>query len=431
MAVTPSSPPSSVSDGKGSAHSVRPPQPPRRPQRRGSRGWAAAGAGVLLLGVIVGGVFAAGVFSHSRKHPPPLPPALTAAQVAAKLKASTVLVVSRGAPGSPMVALNGGHTVLGAGSGWVYDASQGLIVTNAHVVIPGASVQAGYNGSSLQNASIVGVDLEDDIAVLKVPPAMLTGITTLHGASSGAAVGATVYVMGYPVNGASASDMLKTPQQLTSGLISTTGASITVNTDFGLFANNDNAGALEQNLVQTTAATNEGDSGGPLVNDHGQLVGMNVAKSVVAEGQGYAIPLATIDQVVPELAAGHSIGWAGIGAVAVPTDFAAHWAGSNAGGLAPPGGLIVTSIANDTPADQGAFSEAESLMLKKGFLMVVTAVNHQDVSTAQQFEDALKSVPSGAQITLDVAGLNPNTGLLAVDAGNGYTWGMTIKTTMP
>ena len=209
-----------------------------------------------------------------------------------------MLVVSRGTPGSPIVALNGGSDLLGFGSGWVYDASKGLIVTNAHVVMTGATVQVGYDEASPVNATIVGVDLPDDIAVVRVAPAMLPGLKALHGANPATVhQGDTVYALGYPGNATTGTNFLKTPPQFTNGVISALSARATVDTDpFGLFESNDNTGVLQPDLYQTTAAIDPGNSGGPLVNSQGLLIGISVAHFGSAEAQGYAVPIAKIDR---------------------------------------------------------------------------------------------------------------------------------------
>lgn len=342
------------------------------------------------------------------------------------------MVISRGEAGSPIVALNGGSDLLGGGSGWVYNASQGLIVTNAHVIMSGATVQVGYDEASLQNATVVAVDLPDDIAVLKVPPALLPGLKALQEANPATIhQGDTVYALGYPGNSTTGTDFLKTPSQFTNGVISALNARAAVDTDpFGLFSNNDNTGVLYPELYQTTAAINPGNSGGPLVNSQGQLVGMNTAGSGSAQSEGYAIPIAKIQSVVPGLAAGSSIGWPGLGTVAVPTGVAQHWGGGNLGTI-PPGGLIVASLTKDTPADQAGLGQLMSDLASKGALTVLTAINNQPVTTAQQYVDTLKQIPSGASVKLTFAGMDTQSGVLGSDSTSGQTWTTDVTINMP
>jgi S1-C subfamily serine protease len=289
------------------ADEIAPAPPPGPAPRTRSRlaGRLLVGSAVTVLGI---GIAVAAILllssSSKAKHHPAAPQVLSAAQVVAMDQRGTVLVVSRAAPGSPILALNGrGSDILGSGSGWVLNAAQGLIVTNAHVVVNASTVQVGFDKDTLTDATVVGVDLGHDIAVLKVPPASLPGLTTIPRATPASVQqGDTAYALGYPGDGNG--DFLKTPFQVTTGSVSAVaGVSITVNTD-AFDQANDNAGLLQSGLYQTDAAINPGNSGGPLVNDHGQLIGMDSAASGSAHTQGYAIPIGTLDSVVPELASG-------------------------------------------------------------------------------------------------------------------------------
>lgn len=175
------------------------------------------------------------------------------------------------------------------------------------------TIMAGYDGTSLTHATIVAVDARDDLAVLRVSPGDLPGLTTLPLAETGSVEqGETVYALGFPGNGATESNFLKTPFQATAGTISTLDDEATVSYDaFGqeeVHCEEDtNAGLLLTNLYQTDAAVNPGNSGGPLVNDHGELVGVNVAGG--GENQNDAISIKTVRSIVPELAKGNSATW--------------------------------------------------------------------------------------------------------------------------
>ena len=145
---------------------------PRR-SRRSGKGRALIVGGVVTALLLIGGVVV--VISRPSSGPkhkarPHIAPAvLTPVQIAAMGKDSTVEVVAYGDPGSPLVQL-GGSTTLDSGSAWVYDAAEGLVVTNAHVVAEAKTVEVGFNQSTLTDATIVGVDLKHDVAVLRVPP---------------------------------------------------------------------------------------------------------------------------------------------------------------------------------------------------------------------------------------------------------------------
>jgi S1-C subfamily serine protease len=200
----------------------------------------------------------------------------------------------------------------------------GSVVTNAHVVANAKTVKVGFNQATLTDATIVGVDLKDDIAELKVSPGALTGLTAVPRAKpSSVQQGETAYALGFEGDGNA--NFLNAPFQLTTGSVSAvSGVSITANTD-PLGEPNDNAGLFESDLIQTDAAINPGNSGGPLVDNKGRLIGMNSAASEAAHTQGYAIPVAKLDSIVPQLAQGHSNDWAGFGVIPVPPDLANQW----------------------------------------------------------------------------------------------------------
>lgn len=371
------------------------------PRRSGSR---------TIVGLVVGGVAAAlvaggalGVLLSSSSSPKPkpvvnVPQVLTPVQIAAKGKPSTVMVIAYGDPGSPLVQFGGGSTILDSGSAWVYDARRGLIVTNAHVVAEAKTVKVGFNQSTLTDATIAGVDLKRDVAVLKVEPGQLAGLKTLPRATPASVQqGETAYALGFEGDGNS--NFLNAPFQLTTGSVSAVaGVSITVNAD-PLGEANGNAGLFESGLIQTDAAINPGNSGGPLVNDEGQLIGMNSAASASAHTEGYAISVRDLDAIVPQLAQGQSNDWAGFGVIPLPPDLAAKW------GI--DGALLLTSVAQGTPADQAGLTQALDAATSDDDFIVVYKINGQDVTNEQEYVDALSQLQSGESFTVNLVRVNP------------------------
>lgn len=180
-----------------------------------------------------------------------------------------------------------------AGSGWVYD-DEGHILTNAHVVggVDRVSVQL-YTGRTMF-ASVVGVDVFTDIAVLKAEDPM--GMVPLPRATDEMPQqGDRVFAFGSPFN-----FKFSMSEGIVSGL--------------GRDPNTGAAGSAFTNFIQTDAAVNPGNSGGPLIDVQGRVIGMNVAiatgKSGDAlatpnEGQSagisFAIPLPTIESVANQI----------------------------------------------------------------------------------------------------------------------------------
>jgi len=361
--------------------------PGGRPRRRIGRGvWiAAAVAALAIVAAVV--LLVSGVLSGGGT--------LSESEVVAKDKPATLMVVARTRGVSPVTG-SGSGTIFSGGSAWVYDAARGLVVTNAHVVLNGGTYQVGYDSAGLTGAKLVGVDLADDLAVLKVSPALIPGLKSLELAPpEDVQQGDTVYALGYPANSTSQVDFLKTPFQATRGSLSAiSGVQTTVNADAWEASENDNAELLLTDLYQTDAAINPGNSGGPLVDDAGRLVGVNVAGSAAAEAQGYAIPVTTVSDVVPKLASGKSIGWPGFGVSPLSS--------SAADALDIRGGMLITSVAKDTPADQSGLTDLVSRAAREGTGLVLVAINSQPVTTAQEYVNVVSDIRSGEQATLDI-----------------------------
>ncbi len=357
---------------------------------------------------------------------------LSESEIVQAAKPSTLLVVGRSRGVSPLSGGSGG--ILGSGTGWVYDAARGLIVTNAHVVQNASTVLAGYDSTSLTHATIVGLDAKDDLAVLRVSPGDLPDLKTLPLAENGSVEqGESVYALGFPSNGNSQSDFLKTPFQATAGTISTLDDEATVAYDaFGQEAvhgePNANAGLLLTGLYQTDAAVNPGNSGGPLVNDHGELVGVNVAGGG-GENQNDAISIETVRSIVPQLAEGNSIAWLGIGVSALSTGLAVcgnepdfclespsegEIEGKTYRNEDLKGGMLLGAVTRDTPADQETqLAEALSIYSRKGYFVLITSINNQPVTTQQQYVNLANQIGSGQQVEVthyDVSTEQPNKG---------------------
>lgn len=174
----------------------------------------------------------------------------------------------------------------GAGSGFVWDASSGLVVTNYHVVAGADRLAITLADEASFQAEVVGLAPERDLAVLRMiePPDNLTELPL--GDSSELSVGRKVMAIGNPFG-------LDTT--LTVGVISALDREIQSPSNRTI-----------RGVIQTDAAINPGNSGGPLLNSLGQLVGVNTAiysPSGGSAGIGFAIPVNTVIEVVPQLIA--------------------------------------------------------------------------------------------------------------------------------
>jgi len=173
----------------------------------------------------------------------------------------------------------------GSGSGFVWD-KQGHIVTNFHVIQSANAAEVTLADHSTWKATLVGAAPEKDLAVLHIdaPASDLHPIPV--GGSSDLLVGQAVYAIGNPFG---------LDQSLTTGVISALGREIESRTQMPI-----------RDVIQTDAAINPGNSGGPLLDSGGRLIGVNTAiasPSGASAGVGFAIPVDTVDWVVPDLIA--------------------------------------------------------------------------------------------------------------------------------
>ncbi len=183
----------------------------------------------------------------------------------------------------------------GTGSGFVYD-QDGHIVTNYHVVMDGTLLRVKLSDQSEWKARLVGKEPDKDIAVLKIdaPAELLTPIAV--GRSSELLVGQKVLAIGNPFGW---------DQTLTTGVVSALGREIHSLT-----------GRKIRDVIQTDAAINPGNSGGPLLESAGRLIGVNTQISSptgVSAGIGFAVPVDTVIEIVPDLIRYGHVRKAGLG----------------------------------------------------------------------------------------------------------------------
>src|SRR5581483_9021072 len=176
----------------------------------------------------------------------------------------------------------------GTGSGFMWDTA-GHIVTNLHVVAGAAEATVRLSDGKDYPATLVGLSKTHDIAVLQVQIPARSALPIPIGTSHDLQVGQKVYAIGNPFG---------LDWTLTTGIVSALDRSLTGEN-----------GVLIQHLVQTDAAINPGNSGGPLLDSAGRLIGINTAiysPSGARPGVGFAVPVDTVNRVVPELIAkGH------------------------------------------------------------------------------------------------------------------------------
>lgn len=347
----------------------------------------------VLFGAILALAICAALVTGCGGSDEPVPP--TEQEIISQSENATLFVVSKTQGTSPVTGSSGG-SVVGSGTAWVYDLEQGLIVTNAHVVSDGSSFQAGYGSSQLTTATLVAVDAQNDLAMLRISASALPDLAELDLATDVPVQGDSVYAMGFPGNSTSSSNFLQTPFQATEGTISAVeGVNANVAYDSFQQPNNPNANLLLPDLYQTTAAINPGNSGGPLVNADGDLVGVNVAGGG-GQSQGYAISLDVLNEVLPQLAEGQSNAWLGLGVAALSD--------KNAQGLGVPGGLLIAAVVRNSPVDQETpLAKVLARDATDGFYLAIYQINGQAVRSMQEYINVVGAITSGQQVTVDIA----------------------------
>lgn len=176
----------------------------------------------------------------------------------------------------------------GTGSGFAWD-DKGHVITNLHVIAGAAEANVRLADGRDYSASLVGASAAHDIAVLRIQVPANSPAPVAIGTSHDLRVGQKVFAIGNPFG---------LDWSLTTGIVSALDRSL----------NGENGGVI-QHLIQTDAAINPGNSGGPLLDSAGRLIGINTAiysPSGASAGVGFAVPVDTVNRVVPQLIAkGH------------------------------------------------------------------------------------------------------------------------------
>ncbi len=213
----------------------------------------------------------------------------------------------------------------GMGSGILWD-DLGHVVTNFHVLYQANKIEVILSDHSSYEAKVVGVAPDYDLVVVQInaPKEILRAIPL--GTSNDLRVGQKVLALGNPFG---------LDSTLTTGIISALGRTIESMTKHKI-----------QNVIQTDAAINPGNSGGALLDSFGRLIGINTAilsPSGANSGIGFAVPVDTVNRIVPQLIAKGRLIRVGIGASLLPDNLRKNWGIS---------GAVVLQVMPGTPAEK-------------------------------------------------------------------------------
>lgn len=271
----------------------------------------------------------------------------------------------------------------GAGSASVID-KQGHLLTNYHVVEGADEIQVMlYDGSAYQ-ASLIGFDAATDVAVLRITADAALLEPVVFGTSANLLVGQRVFAIGNPFG---------LERTLTTGIISSLNRSIPTK-----------SGRTIKSIIQTDAAINPGNSGGPLLDSQGLLIGMNTAiasRTGQSAGVGFAIPVGTLQRIVPQLILKGRVTRADAGIARVfQTEKGLLVAGLVPGGPAERAGVRGFKVVRERRR-QGPFM-AEFTRVDRSGADTILAVAGVDVKTADDFLSAVETRKPGERILLTV-----------------------------
>ena len=249
------------------------------------------------------------------------------------------------------------------GSGVIVSAN-GYILTNHHVIAGADDIVVELKDGRVSQASVVGTDLDTDIAVLKIE---LNNLPKLILTTSPGRVGDLVFAIGNPFG---------VGQTVTMGILSATGRN-----QVGL--------ANYEDFIQTDAAINPGNSGGALINVRGELVGINTAiftRSGGSNGIGFAIPASIATDIMQELIDHGQVirGWIGVETKLITEDLARSF------GINKNTGVLISGVYRRGPAANADILPGD----------ILTHMNDQKISDGRAAMNQVAGFDPGAKIVV-------------------------------
>jgi len=262
----------------------------------------------------------------------------------------------------------------GAGSGFLWD-NQGHIVTNYHVVDGAESFIITFQGDNKEyKATLVGGEPSKDIAVLKLEktPTKLKAITP--GSSKDLIVGQKTIAIGNPFG---------LDHTVTSGIVSALGRKI------------EGVGGVKiYDMIQTDASINQGNSGGPLLNSAGELIGMNTvifSTSGSSAGIGFAVPVDTISQIVPQLIKYGKVTRPGLGIAPLPDEIKMRFGVKK--------GVVIAALEEDGPAEKSGLKGMKRDIRGRYYLGdIVTKINNDEIENFDDIFHTLEKYKVGDEV---------------------------------
>ena len=268
----------------------------------------------------------------------------------------------------------------GSGSGFIWN-TQGHIVTNFHVVYGATSITVTLADRTEHKAKVVGADPDHDLAVLQVQAQEKSLSPVTIGTSHDLRVGQKVLAIGNPFG---------LDHTLTTGVVSALGRTIKSLSNRTI-----------EGVIQTDAAINPGNSGGPLLDSTGRLIGVNtqiVSPSGAFAGIGFAVPVDTVNRIVPELIKYGKIIRPGLGVSLVPDAIARRW------GIK---GVVIGRVVHGSGAEQAGLRGARETVTGRVELGdIIVGIDGKPTETIEAMLDLLEQRKVGDQVLVDILRAN-------------------------
>ena len=265
------------------------------------------------------------------------------------------------------------------GSGFVIDKN-GSILTNAHVVASATKITVSFGNKESVPAQVVGRDVNDDLALIKVNPSGLNLKPLALGDARSVQVGDPTIAIGNPFG---------LDRTLTTGVVSALQRKIQAPNGFAI-----------SNVIQTDAALNPGNSGDPLLDAAGRVIGINSQIETGGNGDanvgiGFAIPINTAKNALPQLQKGNiETGYLGVTGSSIKPSM----------NLAVKQGVLVESVDPGSGADKagikGGQSNSSDAVSAGGD--IITKVDGKAINGIEQLRSAIGSKQPGDKVTLTV-----------------------------
>jgi Do/DeqQ family serine protease len=255
-----------------------------------------------------------------------------------------------------------------AGSGVIVNATEGLVLTNAHVVEGAEEIRVTLQDDRNFTAEVVGIDRPSDIALLKIPAENLSELKMAD--SNRVEVGDFVVAIGNPFG---------LGHTVTSGIVSALGRSMGINPEG------------YEDFIQTDASINPGNSGGALVNLRGELVGVNSA--ILSRGGGnigigFAIPSNMAQSVMDQLLEFGEVrrGLLGVSIYTITPDIAEAY------GVKETQGALVSQVMADSAAEKAGVKAGD----------IIRKVDGKPVNNANDLRNTIGLKRSGETVELEI-----------------------------